>query len=133
MNLFFLRSSVGVQRRFLDNFRPNVSEVLITQQTLPLEYILYLLILTRIPTQIFSFQSDFYWLMKMSYVWSDISKLRLDMSKSSTDTLRYRLLTAAVNMQSALGRENRFYFEYAKLIYKNKLFLFILLKMSTLD
>ena len=34
------------------------------------------------------------------------------MSKSFTDTLRYRLLTAAVNMQSALGKFVLFVLEY---------------------
>ena len=36
------------------------------------------------------------------------------MSKSFTDTLRYRLLTAAVNMQTALGKFVLLVFEYAR-------------------
>ena len=53
-----------------------------------------------------SLQADFYWLMKICFIWPDISKLRLDMSKSSTDSLRYRLVSAVCAMQTALGTEN---------------------------
>ena len=42
--------------------------------------------------------------MKLGYMWPDIGKLRSDLSRSGTETLRYRLLSAAVAMQSALGR-----------------------------
>merc|ERR1719158_1760144 len=42
----------------------------------------------------------------MCFLWSDLPKLRADMSRVSTSTLRSRLLTAASIMQSALGTEN---------------------------
>jgi len=51
-------------------------------------------------------QADFYWLMKLGYIWPDLSKLRQDMSRGGTDSLRYRLISAACTMQSALGTEN---------------------------
>jgi len=50
--------------------------------------------------------ADFHWLTKMCFLWSDLPKLRADLSRVSTSTLRSRLLTAASIMQSALGTEN---------------------------
>jgi hypothetical protein len=43
--------------------------------------------------------------MKMSFMWPDISKLRQDMARSGSESLRSRLLAAATTMQSALGRD----------------------------
>ena len=50
--------------------------------------------------------TDFHWLNKMCFLWHDLGKLRSDLSRVSTHTLRSRLLTAASLMQSALGTEN---------------------------
>ena len=50
--------------------------------------------------------ADFHCLTKMCFLWSDLPKLRADMSRVSASTLRSRLLTAAGIMQSALGTEN---------------------------
>ena len=49
-------------------------------------------------------QADFHWFMKMTFMWPDISKLRQDMGRSGSESLRSRLLAAATTMQSALGR-----------------------------
>ena len=50
--------------------------------------------------------SDFHWLNKICYLWSDLPKLRSDMSRLNNESLRVKLVTAAHNMQSALGTEN---------------------------
>ena len=50
--------------------------------------------------------ADFHWLTKLCFLWADLGKLRSDLSRLSTSSLRSRLLTAASIMQSALGTEN---------------------------
>jgi len=51
-------------------------------------------------------QTDFHWFMKMCFMWPDVGKLRQDMSKLSSQSFRFKLLSAATTMQSALGTEN---------------------------
>ena len=50
--------------------------------------------------------ADFHWLNKICYLWSDLPKLRSDMSRLNNESLRVKLVSAAHNMQSALGTEN---------------------------
>jgi len=50
--------------------------------------------------------AEFLWLTKMCFMWPDLSKLRSDLSKVCVNSFRFRLLTAATIMQSALGTEN---------------------------
>jgi len=50
--------------------------------------------------------ADFHWFMKMCFMWSDLARLRADLARVTTTSLRARLLTAASAMQSALGTEN---------------------------
>ena len=50
--------------------------------------------------------ADFHWLSKICYLWSDLSKLRSDMSRLNVTSLRSKLVAAGQSMQSALGTEN---------------------------
>jgi len=50
--------------------------------------------------------AEFLWLTKMCFMWPDLSKLRSDLGKVCVNSFRFRLLTAATIMQSALGTEN---------------------------
>ena len=50
--------------------------------------------------------ADFHWLNKICYIWSDVSRLRSDLSRLNLTSLRVKLLSAAHNMQSALGTDN---------------------------
>ncbi|KAL4708693.1 hypothetical protein ACJJTC_017372 [Scirpophaga incertulas] len=54
------------------------------------------------PTCIYT---DFHWLMKVSCSWDDVKTLRSDMEKHTSSSIHFRLklLTAAAQMQSALG------------------------------
>ncbi|CAH2980121.1 unnamed protein product [Chilo suppressalis] len=54
------------------------------------------------PTCIYT---DFHWLMKVSCAWDDVKGLRSDMEKHTSSSIHFRLklLTAAAQMQSALG------------------------------
>ncbi|XP_037872636.1 ankyrin repeat and fibronectin type-III domain-containing protein 1 isoform X1 [Bombyx mori] len=54
------------------------------------------------PTCIYT---DFHWLMKVSCSWDDVKSLRSDMEKHTSSSIHFRLklLTAAAQMQSALG------------------------------
>ena len=50
--------------------------------------------------------SDFHWLSKICFLWSDLAKLRADMSRLNMSSLRSKLVAAGQSMQSALGTEN---------------------------
>jgi len=50
--------------------------------------------------------ADFHWFMKMSFMWGDLGRLRSDLARVTSTSLRAHLLTAAAAMQSALGTEN---------------------------
>ncbi|XP_074106059.1 ankyrin repeat and fibronectin type III domain containing protein wide awake isoform X3 [Cotesia typhae] len=53
--------------------------------------------------------NDFYWLMKVSYIWNNLKTLKQDMEKnyeSSINHFKLKYLQAAVQMQAALGIQN---------------------------
>ncbi|XP_041977983.1 uncharacterized protein LOC121732232 isoform X2 [Aricia agestis] len=52
--------------------------------------------------------TDFHWLMKVSCSWDEVKALRCDMEKHTSSSIHFRLklLTAAAQMQSALGLQD---------------------------
>ena len=54
-----------------------------------------------------SLHSDFHWLSKICFLWSDLPRLRADMARLAAHSLRSRLLTAAAQMQ--VGKYLLFY------------------------